>query len=521
MAITLTTAELDTLSAQRTQARGGQIGYWQIYQWLADTLQGKGVFVNDSSMMWLRGATESNADRGAMSELIRTYTATQYQLRYGAAIAPQQMQQASNAVAEKLLKDLLGESSDWIRGDVPDINRIAFADATAVGEVLFSGDGADTAAATQQNSAWSGALLFTMLGSDQTGKLTSTSTANVIDTLNDLRDVFYAAVSYSKAIQAANATFWSGGQMYVDSAVMGTTIVSYFLSGHSVADVANTVISGAGAGVVREAFWRITETGINRFLDMVMGAVQTKPLIGTTTDANFAANAKAFFGALTPAQLQALKVEILPAGASALAARAFADVNARAALAALSIVSMPVSADVAAEYALDWMSNGDGVTVRWVQDRAAMTDWLSASRGYDTVTGGLSGRTITQAVNYEDRKDNGTLGKLLLVGAVDQMNQRAQVLFGAAGDDLLIGYGRNDELFGGKGNDTLNGLGGADYLEGGGGTDSLDGGEGNDSLIGGAGNDSLVGDLGNGGHGVRSCLLPPTPPIPACPAPCA
>lgn len=96
MAATLTTAELDTLSAMRTQARGGQIGYWQIYQWLADTLQAKGVSFSDSTVMWLRGATEANAGRGAMAELIRTYTATQYRLRYGAAITPQQMQQASN-----------------------------------------------------------------------------------------------------------------------------------------------------------------------------------------------------------------------------------------------------------------------------------------------------------------------------------------------------------------------------------------------------------------------------------------
>ncbi|HZE90296.1 MAG TPA: hypothetical protein VE029_01100 [Rhizobacter sp.] len=89
------------------------------------------------------------------------------------------------------------------------------------------------------------------------------------------------------------------------------------------------------------AIRRIAETGINRFLDMVMGAVQNKPVIGTTTDANFQANMCAFFGALTPAQLQALKVELLPEGPGALANKALVDVNARAALGALSIVSFP------------------------------------------------------------------------------------------------------------------------------------------------------------------------------------
>jgi hypothetical protein len=33
MAITLTTPDLDSLLAKEAQAKAGQIGYWQIYQW--------------------------------------------------------------------------------------------------------------------------------------------------------------------------------------------------------------------------------------------------------------------------------------------------------------------------------------------------------------------------------------------------------------------------------------------------------------------------------------------------------
>ncbi len=118
MAINLTMTELDTLATKRIQARAGQIGYWEIYEWLADTLQSKGVSGNDQTVLWLRGAIEANAERGAMAALIRTYTETQYQLRYGRAMPTGKMQEASNAIAENLMQDLLGKNTaaSWMLG---------------------------------------------------------------------------------------------------------------------------------------------------------------------------------------------------------------------------------------------------------------------------------------------------------------------------------------------------------------------------------------------------------------------
>ncbi len=222
MAIILNGTELATLTAMRVQAIGGQIGYWEIYNWLANTMQSKGAQSSDQTVLWLRGATEANAGRGAMSALIRAYTESQYQLRYGTVLDAAQMQVASNAVASNLLKDLLGENPQWPAGQVPDITRIAFADATAVGSVLFDIDKTDTAAADQQNSAWSGALLFSLLGSDQTGRLASTGTAGAVDTLNDLRDVLYAAMSYARGLQEARTTYLteSAWQKGVDVGVL-------------------------------------------------------------------------------------------------------------------------------------------------------------------------------------------------------------------------------------------------------------------------------------------------------------
>jgi hypothetical protein len=62
MPITLTTSEIETLRTMRDQATPGN--YWQIHQWLADTIQAKGIASTDSTVLWLRGEAEVNAGRG-------------------------------------------------------------------------------------------------------------------------------------------------------------------------------------------------------------------------------------------------------------------------------------------------------------------------------------------------------------------------------------------------------------------------------------------------------------------------
>jgi hypothetical protein len=153
MSTTINAAEINELIKMRASARGRVIKYWEIYKWLADTLvYNKGVSATDQTVLWLRGATEANAGRGAFSAIIRTFTETQYRLRYDGVSTL--MQAASDTVAENLMKDLLGETPKWVLGEVPDISRIASADATAVGRVLFNRDEVDSAAEFQQNSAW-------------------------------------------------------------------------------------------------------------------------------------------------------------------------------------------------------------------------------------------------------------------------------------------------------------------------------------------------------------------------------
>ncbi len=68
---------------------------------------------------------------------------------------------------------------------------------------------------------------------------------------------------------------------------------------------------------------------------------------------------------------------------------------------------------------------------------------------------------------------------------------------GTLAADFLFGAGTDDYLDGGSGDDTLDGGAGNDYLVSGAGKDWLTGGDGQDTLVGGSGFDLLSGDAGN------------------------
>ena len=61
-------------------------------------------------------------------------------------------------------------------------------------------------------------------------------------------------------------------------------------------------------------------------------------------------------------------------------------------------------------------------------------------------------------------------------------NEFYNPMFGDQGDDVLFGRGEGDYLFGDKGDDTVSGGEGDDLVVGGGGSDVLYGGEGNDNI---------------------------------------
>ena len=524
--IRISEARTQQLEQMRTQAEAGQIGFWQIYKTLADWLVNEyGASITDSSVLWLRGATEANAGRGAFSALIRGCTETQYQLRYGAPIPVGKLQEASNQVAKNLLDDISGRNPGWNRSDIPTIDRIAFADATAVGRVLFNANLQDTAAELQQNSAWSGGLLFSLLRSDQTGRLMNGGgDTRQIDTLNDWRDVLYAYKSYEAGLKAAViggaqtlALSQSGSPeqraqaattIATDTLVMGATLYGYVNSGAS--DVLGAILAGTPNPTLKAAFQTIGNMGANTFLDMLMGAVQGKSLLGATTNSNFASTAKAFFGALTPAQLQAIDAQRLPTDASAIAILASQDnaqgASARAALLAGSFIRTSISNELANSEALkpyDPVNKAGTLTEQWLQDRSLFVialgtgkpdlggqQWrsphLPRDRSFEFQYVDFSGTPKTILAENTARP-GGTTSPGLIPSQL--------IAFGGTGDDTLNGSGNKlgDRLYGGAGADTLDGKAGSDYLEGGADNDILRGGDNDqasDVLIGGKGSDT-------------------------------
>jgi hypothetical protein len=135
---------------------------------------------------WFAGATDANRDVGPFAEFIRSYTAQQAELR---GVTIDKMQIASNEVARNAIRDILKPENG---GLLPTIEQIAEKDATGVGKILFNSSilPNDSANDNQQNSAWSGTILFSGLGSDQTGRLLGGDGS--VNTVGDLKELLFA-----------------------------------------------------------------------------------------------------------------------------------------------------------------------------------------------------------------------------------------------------------------------------------------------------------------------------------------
>jgi Ca2+-binding RTX toxin-like protein len=486
---------MDQISAMRIQAENGQIGYWKIYQTLAILLQSDyGYEATNPTVLWLRGATEANAGRGSMSELIRVYSSTQAMLRYGETVSESKMQEASNEVAKNLLKYLFDEVNDNedTYAIIPKIEDIADKDATAVGKILFNRDSNDTAASEEANSAWSGTLLFTQLTSDQSYRLMSKGDNPLaVDSLNDWRDVLYAYVSYEAGFKAARAKFLleNSIQQSTDQAILGDTFYGYVTGDKTLIDYISTLVMGVDNQGLLLSFQMIQYIGVNRFLDMLMGAVLGKPIIGTTNDDNFFINAKTFFqSSILDLATQSLNKFSL----SELILLAKTDVNVLSALNALSLVSVETSSAVQSKFVLYNSATEQGeITEQWIEDRA---NALLTLKNY-----WFTGTTIGSPLPDQNWViEDLSTGIKVVKGGSNLSATQNSFIFGTDGDDINIRGGNGkDHIYGGRGNNELYGGKGDDYLEGGIGSDELHGGDDHDKLVGMNGIDYLYGEDGN------------------------
>ncbi|QDL91832.1 hypothetical protein FDP22_08625 [Paroceanicella profunda] len=136
-------------------------------------------------------------------------------------------------------------------------------------------------------------------------------------------------------------------------------------------------------------------------------------------------------------------------------------------------------------------SDADGDTASFT-DGAALVG-VSASLATGHADARVLGLRIAQMLDIEN---------LVGTGLDDQLvgDDRANLLYANAGDDLVLGLGGDDTLVGGGGDDALFGGDGADTFAGGAGENTLSGGAGDDTflldggvnvILGGAGQDAL------------------------------
>lgn len=245
-----------------------------------------------------------------------------------------------------------------------------------------------------------------------------------------------------------------------------------------------------------------------------MGTWQAKTLLGTTTEANFADRARAFFSGFSAREAQSLGLAWLgESELPGLAARAKTDFGAFLALHALSplVVTDTQSLEslraTHSELASAWQADKNArlygeagydfsYTDQWYDDRSLLLLALE-EREFETTGWALSSRAKSDRDMVFHFYTSGTLSPQTL-GLSKGLSARPdqEIFFGTERGDTLIGTNNTvfgDRLYGGAGNDTVRGEAGNDYIEGNAGYDNLDGGAGRDTLRGGVGDDVLTG----------------------------
>ena len=434
------------------------------------------------SLIWLYGALQVNKGVGAFSEVIRQYNIRQGELRGMSPFDKPLLDQASNAVAVLFADSILNPKLPNSTLDnpsyqkLPTIQEIGNTDLNGVRNTLYPGNDTPNKE-LYLNQAWPGIVMLGSLGGQYTDRLLryNENQPLALDSLADIKSMLFAWDSFKTAYDKTPLSSFNLSDALIalnwPASFVSTAVNEYAANGaSSLPQFIFSTLAASQNADAKKGLDTIAKLGSNTFLDMLMGAIQGKSLIGTTkTDADFQANAKSFLGALTPAQLQVIKAELLPLSASGLASTAGADTasgaNARAALAALSVVSVQVSPTVADQFKLFDPATGQGsITQNWITDRAAFTAGFYAQQ---LINGASPGAVANVAPgNYKDLVSNTEVTVGLPVP------DKRQFIFGGESSDTISGQRLADHLYGGGGADTLNGLGGADYLEGGAGSDT-------------------------------------------------
>ncbi|MGP4844154.1 calcium-binding protein [Marinobacter sp. 1Y8] len=453
--------------------------------------------------LWFEGAAQANAGRGAFSVLIREYSKRQMELRGGEVPSEfDLMQKASNAVAIKALEDILnpireGADGKWL---APTIEDIAENDATAVGKVFFGGLGAEDSAGGEQNAAWSGTVLFSALGSDQTQRLTKAG-GQGLNTLDDFKNILFAFDAYARAHEAARSVPLAqitslDAQIFTDIGIALSTPISAV---DDLWQLAWNELSSLLSGDAQKLGKLIASSGPSAVLDWIKSSYQGESLAGSTTDESFVSSASAFFGNLSPQDQQTTVAQLLPIQKQELVQLAMQDAAVRNALYALSPIAVTLPAYSNDLSLLDEDSGQGALSEEWIDKRSSFLIFEKLYRDsgntngvYDTPLGPAP---IPGDIIFTDLSGN-TEYSLTVDGVDGGILDSRQVIFGGDGGDSIASGDGDDTLFGMDGSDNIVGGEGKDYIEGGEGNDTLYGSGGEDEIFGGSGSDELFGDDG-------------------------
>jgi Ca2+-binding RTX toxin-like protein len=477
MAIAFTSQQLANIVDLRAQGEA-EGNFAAMYDYIAEQIK---VFMDTSqdgeqksalyrSYLWFEGAAKANAGVGVYSALIRNYTSAQAQLRLGHPVDALTMQTASNDVAKNVANTILASHL------VPTIDEISQDDAPAVGEDVFSSIPQDSA--RTHNAGWSGALLFSMLGSDQTWRLLSDN--HSVSTVDDMRNVLFAAVSMENALREAV----SSGK---------SEVVEY---------LRNLLSSGNNSPLIADLNIAIsTLSATSNFLAPALAFLNHDGLVGFAAKLS-TFGAEAVFNFIRSSAFGVASVSTKPVDILSDAAGVFSQIgqsnltrsaqffsvqdllshalvgnyygnenNYRNALDSLSPIVVDGFQNDGRDVSLWSNGKASGLTTEYLTFRADMLQFTLRYAENRIPAGDSIVIPNAPSTDYFDyRVSHDALYK---VHGTSDLNY-SRVMFGSSNSDAMDGGSLNDALFGGEGND---------YLAGGDGQDTLEGGTGFDSYV--------------------------------------
>lgn len=457
------------------------------------------------SVLWLRGAAKINAGVGSESAFIRGYTAAQYLARFGQALDLDLIQAASDAIATKVLDDIINGKS------LPSIGAIAIDDATPAANMIFNGS----------MGGWAGNPLFLFLGYNQTffDNVLHQQDASV-DTYDALAMIKFlgstgtffdnlsnslgaiglnpgAAVTVANAGLALNSYLedaYGGqnlngqvstgevilGRVNADDTIVGTAGRDFIHGGGGddtmLASGGNDLIDG-GAGD-DTADYRSVSTFMNVVIKAETSGV---PYTGSVTSA--AAGFDTLFAVeniIGGGGDDLFMVQSLPAHLTSIAGGEGVD--------ELNTFYLPAAVNINA-MAGTLTSDGMSINISGFEriEGTGASDTFVLS-GIETEIRGGGG---SDTVDLSQSPGSGAPLRLFDVETIIASEQADILILSGGSTQTVHGRGGNDEIDGGDGPSHLYGESGRDILRGGGGNDHLFGGDEDDELHGGDGADVL------------------------------